>query len=49
MLFYGIIALFGLTADSVILNLLAAPIAIQEMVFAVWLIFKGFKPIKSKS
>jgi len=41
-LFYGLLGLFGLATDSVVLNLLAAPIAIQEMVFAVWLIFKGF-------
>ena len=41
-LLYGLLSLFGLTADSVTLNLLAAPIAIQEMVFAVWLIYKGF-------
>ena len=41
-LFYGLLGLFGLTADSVALNILAAPIAIQEMVFAVWLIVKGF-------
>lgn len=26
------------------LTILAAPIAVQEMVFAVWLIFKGFNP-----
>ena len=41
-LIYGLLSLFGLTADSVALNILAAPIAIQEMVFAVWLIVKGF-------
>ena len=43
-LLYGLIGLFGLTADSLTLNILAAPIAIQEMVFAVWLIAKGFNP-----
>ena len=38
----GLLALFGLT-DSVLVNILAAPIAIQEMVFAVWIIAKDFK------
>jgi hypothetical protein len=49
-LLYGLLSLFAI-ADSMIVNLLAAPIAIQEMVFAVWIIFKGFnqKEIKSKS
>ena len=41
-LLYGLLSIFGFTADSETLNILAAPIAIQEMVFAVWLIFKGF-------
>jgi hypothetical protein len=36
-LLYGLISLFG--SDPAIL---AAPIAIQEMVFAIWLIVKGF-------
>jgi hypothetical protein len=47
-LLYGLLGLFGLTADSAILNILAAPIAIQEMVFAVWLILKGFKSPEKK-
>ncbi|UCH89118.1 MAG: DUF4386 domain-containing protein [Thermoplasmata archaeon] len=38
-LLYGLISLFG--HDPAIL---AAPIAVQEMVFAVWLIAKGFNP-----
>jgi hypothetical protein len=41
-LLYGLLGLFGF-ADSMIVNILAAPIAIQEMVFAVWIITKGFK------
>lgn len=49
-LLYGLLSLFSV-ADSMIVNILAAPIAIQEMVFAVWIIFKGFdqKEIKSSS
>jgi hypothetical protein len=38
-LLYGLISLFG-HAPAI----LAAPIAIQEMVFAVWIIAKGFNP-----
>ena len=48
-LLYGLLGLFGLTADSITLNLLAAPIAVQEMAFAVWLIVKGFNPLEKKS
>lgn len=38
----GILALFGLDVDSSTTTALAAPIAFQEIVFAVWLIVKGF-------
>jgi hypothetical protein len=38
-LLYGLISLFG--SDPAIL---AAPLAVQEMVFAVWIIAKGFNP-----
>jgi hypothetical protein len=38
-LLYGLISLFG--SDPAIL---AAPIAVQEMAFAVWIIIKGFTP-----
>ena len=39
---YGLFGLFDFATDSVAINILAAPIAIQEMVFAAWLIIKGF-------
>lgn len=43
---YGFIGLIGLKPDVLSSNLtfLAIPIAVQEMVFAVWLIVKGFNP-----
>jgi len=40
---YGVLGLFDLAVDATLLNILAAPIAVQEMVFAVWLIVKGFR------
>jgi hypothetical protein len=42
-LIYGIMGLFGTETSSFdATTLLAAPIAVQEMVFASWLIIKGF-------
>jgi len=52
-LIYGLIGLLIINPNliSSILTILALPIAVQEMVFAVWLIIKGFNPsaIASKS
>jgi hypothetical protein len=42
-LIYGVMGLFGTDTNVFdIASLLAAPIAVQEMVFASWLIIKGF-------
>jgi hypothetical protein len=38
----GLIESFGVELSGVVQGILAAPIAIQEMVLAVWLIVKGF-------
>ena len=45
-LLYGLLSLFSLTPNMIssILTILAVPIAVQEMIFAVWLIVKGFNP-----
>ncbi|MBT9438923.1 MAG: DUF4386 family protein, partial [Desulfobacterales bacterium] len=41
----GLLGMFGLVSPfSTISILLSFPIALQEMVFAVWLIVKGFTP-----
>jgi len=45
----GILSLFGLDPESSITTILALPIATQEMVFAVWIIFKGFNPSAASS
>jgi hypothetical protein len=43
MLAGGLLVLFGVLADSsTIQTILMLPLAVQEMVFALWLIFKGF-------
>ena len=41
---FGLLSLFILTPGFNIFTILAIPIAVQEMVFAVWLIVKGFNP-----
>ncbi len=38
----GLLGLFGRSADSTVVILLFAPLALNEMVLAVWLIVKGF-------
>ena len=41
----GLVVMFGLTeSSSTISTALVAPLAVQEMVLAVWLIVKGFNP-----
>jgi hypothetical protein len=45
----GVLGLFGLDPESSTTTFLAAPIAVQEMVFAVWLIVKGFNSSASAS
>lgn len=40
----GLLGMFGLSPFSTILIFLNLPIAVNEMVLAVWLIVKGFNP-----
>jgi hypothetical protein len=41
----GFLPLFGHGTTSTIYNIIEVPLALQEMVFAVWLIVKGFNPV----
>jgi hypothetical protein len=41
-LLYGLLELFGVGSESIPTAVLAAPIGVQEMVFSVWLVIKGF-------
>jgi hypothetical protein len=44
-LMYGLLGLYGTDTNGISVEmLLALPIAVQEMVFAAWLIVKGFDP-----
>lgn len=43
----GVAVMYGLEAFSTPQTLLMAPLAVQEMVFAVWLIVKGFNSVGS--
>ena len=40
----GLITLFGPGPLAEITTFMSLPIAVQEMVFAIWLIVKGFNP-----
>jgi hypothetical protein len=40
----GVLGLFGLSPTSSTSTYIALPIGLQEMVFAIWLIVKGFNP-----
>ena len=40
----GVMVLYGLEPLSATQTLLQLPLAVQEMVFAIWLIVKGFNP-----